>query len=281
MLYVTVFRLGLIALLGLTSWAATVTGSSDSALETVFRRLYNNDLAGSQQRAAGYVAANPQDALGQAARSTVLLYGELNRLRLLGDGMFAESEAKAAKPQPDPAVRQEFWATSKRAVELANATVRTDPANPKALLALSIAHGNQRDYAVFIEKRYKDSLDYWKQAQSSAVKLLKADPAAYDAYFVTGFTDGMLASLPFFVRLAAKMQKFEAIEPTMDSGIRKLEVAAAKGNLLRPYAQMMLAMFYKKEKRFDDSARVLAELHRQFPENQAFERELGKLKLAR
>lgn len=259
--------------------AASVTGSTDRAIEQVFDRLYNNDLVNSERLATGYTVSKPQDPMGFATRATVLLYREMQRLDLLGDGMFSEAKVKGGnKPKPDKQLAEDFWKTSNEAIKLGKDVLAKDPQNKQALLALAMAYGTQRDFAALVEKRLRDSLTYARDAQANAVVLLKVDPQAYDAYLTTGFTDYLLGSLPFFVKWVVK---FDEVEANKEAGIRKMSVAAKKGSILKPFAQMMLATLLLKDKRKQESEQLLAELSAGYPENPAFARELEKLKKGR
>lgn len=259
-------------------WGASLPTSPDrapdQAIDRAFDRLYNSDLVSSDRLITAYTQEHPHDALGHAVRASVLLFGEMKRLQLLGDGMFSDESVKGSRPQPSKVLAKDFWTTSDRAIALAKERLLAAPDDERALLALSMACGSQRDFAAVVEKRLRDSLNYARDAQAAAVRLLKVDATAYDAYMTTGFTDYLLGSLPFFVKWVVK---FEDVQATKESGLKKLEVAASKGRYLKPFAQMMLAMFYLKDKRPDDSAKLLAQLHEDFPENPSFRRELAKL----
>jgi hypothetical protein len=257
----------------------SIAGATEKALDQVYQRMYSDDLPSSQRLISSYVAANPQEPLGLATRSLVTMYSEMHRLNLLGEGMFSSGEKSGRKGDVDPKAAKEFWNQSDEAIYKAKEALKKEPNQAAALLALSIAYSAQRDFAAVVEKRYRNSLDYAREGQAAAVKLIKIDPNYGDAYMTTGFNDYLLDSLPLLVRPLAKMAaKFEESEATKAAGIRKLEVAASRGRFLKPFAQMMLAMFYRKEKRNADSLKMLAQLHAEFPENPAFGRELQRVK---
>jgi hypothetical protein len=259
--------------------AAALVGVNEKALDQVFQRLYSDDLSASQKLISSYVETNPGDSVGLATKAMVLMYGEMHRLNLLADGMFSQQEKGGKKGELSPEVAKSFWAQSNQAIEMARQQLKKDPNQQSALLALSIAFSTQRDFAAVLEKRYRNSLDYAREGQAAAVKLIRLDPNFGDAYMTTGFNDYLLDSLPLLVRPLAKMAaKFEDSEATKAAGIRKLEVAATRGRFLKPFAQMMLAMFYRKEKRNADSVKMLAELHAAFPENRSFQREFERVK---
>jgi len=62
-----------------------------------------------------------------------------------------------------------------------------------------------------------------------------------------------------------------------ESGIEQLEIAAARGRYLRPFAKIILAMAALREKRFALARTQLLELVAEFPQNPLFVSELAKL----
>lgn len=258
------------------SAAPNVALRTPDSLDAAFHRLYSQDFAGGQQLLGNYTAAHPEDPLGHAARGAAYLFEEMTRRQVLGKGTFSEKAVSEPKRrETDPRVRAAFFAAVERAEVLATQRLAAQPQDRNALLALCLAHGLQRDYAALVDKRLRDSLEHAKLAQSHAVRLLKVDPAAHDAYFTIGFSEYLLGSMPFFLRWAVKL---EDVQGSKQRGLRILETAARSGRYLRPFAQMLLATLYVQEKRPADSRRLLAQLATEFPENPVFGRELARMR---
>jgi TPR repeat protein len=106
------------------------------------------------------------------------------------------------------------------------------------------------------------------------MRLLAIDPQAHDACLNTGFSEYLLGSFPAVLRWAVKI---EGVEGDKQKGLRLLERAASQGRYMKPFAQLLLAQFYKKEGRLRDSARVLRALLQDHPENEVIRREAEKL----
>lgn len=266
--------LGLLNILQAAS--PTPVASSPVTLDAAFNRLYNHDFAGSQRTLTQYVVNHPADPLGYAVQGAAHLYAELNRMQVLDKEFLTNDEriGNGKERRPDPAVREEFVRATSKAERLGKAALTRDPQDRNALLALSLTSGVRRDYHALVDKKLRTSLNYARDAQGYAVRLLKADPTAYDAYFTTGFSEYLVGALPFFVRWFVK---FDDVQGSKQQGLHNLEVVARSGRYLKPYAQMLLAMFYLREKRTDESKKLLAELARNYPENPMYKRELLKL----
>ncbi len=62
-----------------------------------------------------------------------------------------------------------------------------------------------------------------------------------------------------------------------DGGIAELQLTAAKGHLLAPFARILLAIAYVREKQLPQARELLHGLEQEFPNNTLFGRELARL----
>ncbi|MCX6591991.1 MAG: hypothetical protein NTZ56_10735 [Acidobacteria bacterium] len=241
------------------------------SIDDAYRRLYNFDFTGSRELATRYSEANPQDPMGPATRGAACLFSELHRLKLLGKEFMTNDDSVKNKPRgmPKEQARQEFLHSVAEARQLAAG--RSDV---RSLLTMTIVTGLERDYAALVEKRFRASIELARESQGYAQRLIAADPSAKDAYFTFGFNEYLVGSVPFFLR---PFVKIDQVAGNKQVGLDKLEIAARDGKYLKPFAQMMLAMFYTREKRPTDSRRHLSALAREYPENLAVKEELERL----
>ena len=139
---------------------------------------------------------------------------------------------------------------------------------------MTLSLGLQADYASLIDKRQIESLRMIREADKFAKKLLAVAPDAADAYLALGAANYIIGSLSapkrFFLR-------FAGIRGDKNSGIEQLEVAAAHGRYLRPFAKILLAMAALREKKPEVARTQLMELVAEFPENPLFAHELATL----
>lgn len=252
------------------SHAGSVPGSG---VDVAFARLYDFDFAGSRDASSAYIARNAADPMGHAARAASYLFSELNRLNALA-GLIGEEKVRGAALNPDPAARDAFWASVNQAQRLAEAQLEADPKRSGALLAMAITSGLQRDYTALIDKKLRQSMEFIKAGQAWSTRLLEVDPQAHDAYLNKGFSEYLIGSFPFFLKWVVKI---DGVEGDKEKGLRLLEIAARDGRYLKSFAQMLLASFYQKEGRREDSARILHALLESHPNNEVFRRELDKL----
>ncbi len=253
-----------------------MSASSLPELDQTFGLLYNYDFDGCIAKADSYMRAYPDDPMGHSARAAAYLFSEMHRLKLLGkEFMTADDKIKSKERQiPKEAARREFHTSADKAREIALAKLAQNPADAHSLLAMTIVAGLERDNAALVEKRLRASLDFAKESQQYAKRLIAADPEAYDAYFTFGFSEYLIGSLPFFARWFMKM---DGVQGDKAKGLQELETAADKGRFLKPFARMMLAMFYTREKRPQDTRRHLEALAVSHPGNPAVKAELAKM----
>jgi hypothetical protein len=245
-------------------------------LQPVFTRLYNFDFPGAHAALDRYVAAEPQDPMAYSTRAAVDLFYELDRLQILEGEFFADDDriTDKKKLKPDPQVRAQFYRSIEAARSRAQSILAQAPQDRNALYALCMSQGLQVDYTALIDRRYFPSLSLAKQSNACAQRLLREHPDAHDGYAVTGFTEYLAGSLPFFVRWFVR---FDNVQGSKQKAVENLKTAAATGQYLRPFARILLAILYLREKQPAESARMLEEFARDYPENDLVRRELAKL----
>jgi hypothetical protein len=157
---------------------------------------------------------------------------------------------------------------------LARTKLARDPRDRDALLAMTLASGLRSDYAALIEKRNLASLHYAKEATAWAGQLLAVDPTCYDAHLATGINRYIIGSMAAPWRWILRVG---GISGDKREGIAELQTAAAKGQLLAPFARILLAIAYVREKELPQARELLLALQRDFPNNALFGRELARL----
>jgi predicted Zn-dependent protease len=70
---------------------------------------------------------------------------------------------------------------------------------------------------------------------------------------------------------------FAGIRGDKRRGIQQMEIAAARGHYLRPFAKIWLALAALREKQIDVARKQLTELFAEFPGNPLFANELARL----
>lgn len=245
-------------------------------LEEVFARLYNFDFDRADEILDARLAARPEDHFAHGVRASSLLFRELHRLAILESEFFADDERIRDKRRlkPDPALRQRLFASLERSRAAAGAALKLNPEDADASFSMALSYGIQTDYLALVEKRQWASLGFARQSQSWAARALRANPDLHDAYLTPGISEYLIGSLPFFLRWFVRM---EEIEGDKGKAAANLQRVAERGRHFGPFARILLALIYLREKQPEASHAQLARLARDYPENPLFRKELEKL----
>jgi hypothetical protein len=241
-----------------------------------FLRLYDLDFSGGQREFESWEKLNPDDPMGPASEAAGILFSEFNRLGVLEAQFYEDDSIFAARQKyvADPAQRARFEQRLSRAEDLAKARLSRDPRDRDALLAMTLTNGLRSDFAALIEKRNLASLHYTKEATAWAQQLLTVDPTCYDAHLASGVSRYIIGSMAAPVRW---ILRFGGVSGDKAGGIAELRTTAAQGHLLAPFARILLAIAYVREKDLPHAHELLLALQHDFPDNTLFGRELARL----
>lgn len=255
---------------------ASACRAGDAAIDRAFLRLYNFDFPGTYKAVDAQLVEKPGDPLAYGVRAAALLFQELDRLEILQGEFFLSDKrvSEKKKLKADPEIRRRFFQSIAEAQARAKGIVAKNPRDESALFTLSLAAGLTADYNSLIDKRQFASFMYIKEANEWAQQLMKANPSYVDSYLTTGLTEYLVGSLPFFLRWFVHI---DGVEGSKDLARVKLMRVAESGHYMKPFAQILLAIYYLREKMPAESQKVLAALARQYPDNPLYRRELQRV----
>jgi len=264
------------ALLLAGSQPARATAPEPNGLDRGFRQLYNLDFAGAQREFESWEKINPQNPMGPVSEAAGILFSEFNRLGVLESQFYENDSLFAARKKyvPDARQRQHFEELLTRGEGLARTTLTHDPRDRDALLAMTLVNGLRADYAALIDKRNLPSLHYTKESSGWAEQLLAADPTCYDAHLAGGVSKYIVGSMAAPVRWFLRLGGVSGDKPR---GLSELQLTAAQGRLLAPFARILLAIAYVRDKDHERARSTLLSLEKDFPNNPLFARELARL----
>ena len=282
MMWESVTKVRWVATVALLSLAVPVLAADlgnnghEPGLDAGYRSLYNLDFAQAQQQFSAWESQNSGNPMGPVSEAAGLLFSEFQRLGIL-EAQFYENDAafKArAKLSPDPQVKAQFDGALARAENMAQARLATNAKDRDALFALTLSDGLKSDYAALIEKRNLESLHYTKEATRFASQVLAVDPQCYDAHLAIGVSNYIIGSMAAPVRWLVRLGGINADKQT---GIKELQLTAERGHYLAPFARLLLAIAYVREKDKAKAQELLAGLENDFPRNPLFAREIARL----
>jgi hypothetical protein len=265
--------------LAVASQAAASPLDAGTALDRGFLGLYNLDFNGAQKDFSSWERQHPDDPVGPVSQAAGYLFSEFNRLGVLESQFFESDAAFDARPKqnPDPVVHQEFEAAVDQARSLAHVKLNQNRNDQNALFALTMASGLQADYAALIEKRNIASLHYTRESTEWAQQLLAICNDCSDAHLATGFSKYIIGSMSAPVRWLLHMG---GLQGDKQGGIADLQTTAVHGHYLAPFARILLAIAYVRDKDKARALGILESLRAEFPGNTLFPREIRRLQSA-
>jgi hypothetical protein len=253
-----------------------VDGKNATGLYAGWLQMYDLKFDDAHRSFAAWKQSYPNDSLGPASNAAAYLFSELARLGALESELFVDdSRFKGrAKLRPDPAKKALFVQELGQAERLADAALQRSGADPNALFVKSLASGLRADNAGLIEKQSLAALGYTKDGRIFAERLLQADPQASDAYLGPGVENYMLSLKPAPLRILLRMT---GANVDREKGLEELRETAAHGHYLEPFAKLLLAVAALRDNNPTRARELLGELHRRFPDNELYMRELDRI----
>lgn len=262
----------LFAAIGVTASASV----NAHLLDLGYRQMYNLEFQQAHDTFRQYERARPEDPMGPVSDAAAWLFAEFDRLHILQSEFFVNDDRFKDRRRftADPGVKQNFEADLSRARELSDRALVRQAQDKNALFANVLRLGLHADYLALIEKRYLTSLGEMKNGRLMAERLVAGDPNYYDAYLAIGVENYLLSLKPAPVRWMLRMG---GAQTDKDQGIKKLRLTAEKGNYLRPYARLLLAVAALRDKDQNSARSLLEGLAHEFPQNNLYTQELARL----
>jgi hypothetical protein len=258
-----------IVLLGLVWPAGTADALAPPEIEQGFQSMYNLDFQKAHQDFSAWERLHPADPMGPASQAAGVLFGEFARLDILESELFTDDKKfdQRGKLTPDPRVREQFHSDVDRCDVLAGAALKRNAGDSNAMFARVLAMGLRSDYAALIDKEDLEALGYMKQGRILAQQLLEQKPDEYDALLAVGVENYLTGIKPAPVRWMLRMG---GVKTDKDQGIRELQQTAANGDLLKPFAKLLLAVAALRDKNNALGCGLLQELALAYPHNSLY-----------
>ena len=263
-------------LIALASSVPAANAPSENELYSGWLKMYNMKFDDAHRSFAAWKQNNPDDSLGPASDAAAYLFSELDRLGALEFEFFVDDARfkERAKLRPDPAKRVSFSQEIDQAEHLADAALQKSATDTNALFTKSLTLGLRADYAGLIQKQALASLRYSKEGRVYAERLMQANPQASDAYLGPGVENYVLSLKSAPLRLLLRLTGSNI---DRDKGLEEIRETAFHGHYLEPLAKLLLAVAALRDNDLTRARELLGELHRRFPANELYTRELDRI----
>jgi hypothetical protein len=268
------FRLFFLAfVLAVASPARAANPPQDADLYAGWLNMYDLRFDEAHRVFGAWKQAHPEDPLGPGSNAAAYLFSELARLGALESELFVDDTRfkDRAKLRPDPAMKALFVQEIAQADRLADAALQKSAGDPNALFVKSMTLGLRADNAGLIEKQSLSALSYTKEARVYSEKLVQAKPDAGDAYLGPGVERYLLSLKAAPLRVLLQLTGSNV---DREKGLQEIRETSLHGRYLEPFAKLLLAVAALRDKNFVSARQILGDLHRRFPNNGLYTREL-------
>jgi tetratricopeptide (TPR) repeat protein len=245
-------------------------------VRAAYDHFYTLDYDGARQRFEKVEQAHPDDPMAADYVLETVLFHELYNLDLLDTTLYAHDGFLSGKHQvtEDKAFTAHLNDLSDKAIQLAQARLEKNPKDIDALYARGWAKSLRATYMGLVQRSFLSALRMALQARNDNDKVLDLDPDYVDAELVVGVHQYVVGSLPLPIKLMAGLA---GIHGSKEKGIALLRDCGEHGVTTSVEARTALALFLRREAKYDQAAEVNESLKHQYPHNFLFWLEAANL----
>ena len=260
----------LAGLLAATAW------SQETIVEAGYAHFYNLDYPECIADFERAITQKPGDPELHNHLAQAIVFQEMYRNGALESELVSGTNSFLRRPMlnPAPATEKRFLDEVAKAMELANARLKTNPNDTAAMYALGISYGLRSNYYWVIKKSWRDSLRDATAARRLHNRIVELEPKNVDARLVEGLHDYIIGSLPWHYRMFGFLV---GIHGDKEQGIRIVQDVAAHGTLNRVDAEIFLGALYRRENQPRRAVPLIEDLIRRFPRNYLLRLELSQM----
>lgn len=240
-----------------------------------FDHFYDMEYDRSIQEFTLLYQRHPDDADAINHLLNAVLFHELYRIGALSAGEYAnDSFINAAHEPADPQTCDRIESLVQKATAIENQRLGANPKDIGALYARGVTRAEFATYTALIEHAWFSALRNAVAARHDHEKVLELDPGNVDAKLIVGAHNYVVGNLPWAVKTASSMV---GLGGNREKGLEYLHEAAAGNGETSIDAKIVLVVFLRRERRFDESLQILRTLEPQYPHNVLFAMEEGNL----
>lgn len=212
--------------------------------------------------------AHPDDPFAVLHILQATVFRELYRLNLLDTTLYAHDGFLSGRPvSGDPVVRARIDQLTAQAVKLCDDHLARNPNDVDALYVRGSARGLKSTYMALVDKSFIAALRNAVAARHDHERVLQIDPKYTDAKTVVGIHNYVVGSLPMPVKVLAGIAGFGG---SKKKGLEYLQEASKEGRESSVDARVALALFLRREARYQDASDVVETLTKQYSKNFLF-----------
>jgi tetratricopeptide (TPR) repeat protein len=258
-----------------SSRAPSPSSSHDPLVDTAFDHFYNMDYDRSIQEFGKVADRHPNDPSATNHLLATILMRELYRMGAMNTGEYAnDSFIGQAHRSADPRVKEQIKQLVDHAESMEEQELKADPNNVDALYARGVTRAQFSLYTALVERAWFSALRNAVGARHDHERVLELNPKYVDAKLVVGAHNYVMGSLPWSVKAAVALV---GLSGTKEKGLQYLREVAESSGENSIDARVVLALFLRREHRYDDARAYMHDLAARYPRNYLFPLEEANL----
>jgi TolA-binding protein len=255
--------------------STAISSVHDPLIDTAFDHFYNMDYDRSIQEFERVLDRHPNDPSAVNHLLATTLMRELYRMGAMNTGEYAnDSFIGQAHRSADPKVKDQIKQLVDRAESLEEEELKANPNNVDALYARGVTRAQFSLYTALVERAWFSALRNAVGARRDHERVLELNPNYLDAKLVVGAHNYVVGSLPWSVKVAVAMV---GLSGTKEKGLQYLHEVADGSGENSVDAKVVLALFLRREHRYDESRAFMHDLAARYPRNYLFPLEEANL----
>jgi hypothetical protein len=241
----------------------------DPLVREAYQHFYDLDYPGAVQRFEHVRALHPADPQATALLLNAVIFQELYRQDLLDTTFYANDGFLSGKhaTQESPQIRDRIFSLADQAVQQADARLAKNPRDIDALFARGWVRSLKCAYLAMVERGFSPGFRLAMKARDDEEQVLKLDPNYVDAKLVVGVYQYVVGALPWPFKL---LIGFAGITGSKSQGLALLHDAGARGVITSAESRTVIALFLRREGRYNEAIEVVRGLKKEYPHNYLF-----------
>ncbi len=254
---------------------AATSSVHDPLVDTPFDHFYNMDYDRSIPEFEKVLDHHPNDPSAINHLLSTILMRELYRMGAMNTGEYSkDSFIGLAHRAVDPKVKERIKELVDHAESLEEEQLKADPNNVDALYARGVTRAQFALYTALVERAWFSALRNAVGARHDHERVLELNPSYVDAKLVVGTHNYVMGSLPWSVKVAVALV---GLSGTKEKGLQYLHEVADSNGENSVDAKVVLALFLRREHRYDEARALMHDLAARYPRNYLFPLEEANL----
>ena len=240
---------------------------NDAATRKGFDYFYNLEYDKALREFEATQQVHPDDPFAVNHILSTVIFKELYRIGALDTEAYAADSFLTKKhPEPlDPKVHDRVKQLSEQSLVLSQGRLDKNPNDADALYARGITRGLRATYLGMGEKAWFAALRSAVSARHDHERVLELDPKYVDAKLLIGTDLYIIGSLSWPAKVAASVV---GIGGNKQKGLDYLrQVVAGAHSEVASDGKIVLALFLRREEKYDEALKVVSGMQSDFPRN--------------